>query len=203
VESRYFVEYQESARTGPWTLGRFWAGNQGASPPLFGELPRIRGIIPIEFHRLCAPAHIRPKFFAIQEEQKSCDRVPGKKRPPEMSITGGRNPPNDKGGEIVGGGGTEIIRLRIRLLCAFSHLNWRDCHIFQGRSKGHAVCVDSEPPRLTLVTLLPMSGRLSKNKDPRGCLLFGQAAFYPCARSGNHPGRRHFVYFRLVRLRLL
>ncbi len=30
--------------------------------------------------------------------------VSHKKRPPEMSITGGRNPPIDKGGGIIGGG---------------------------------------------------------------------------------------------------
>jgi hypothetical protein len=59
-----------------------------------------------------------------------------KKQPPEMSITGGRNPPIDKGGEIVGGGENWIIHFHIRFLCAFAHISWRGCHNFQGRSNG-------------------------------------------------------------------
>ena len=62
-----------------------------------------------------------------------------KKQPPEMSITGGRNPPIDKGGEIVGGGGNWIIPFRIRLLCAFAHISWRDGHDFQARSDGQTI----------------------------------------------------------------
>lgn len=49
--------------------------------------------------------------------------VSHKKQPPEMRISGGRNPPIDKGGEIVGGGGNQIIRFRIRLFCAFAHIS--------------------------------------------------------------------------------
>ena len=46
-----------------------------------------------------------------------------KKQPPEMSITGGQNPTNHQGGEIIGGGGTKIIRLRNRLFCAVTYIN--------------------------------------------------------------------------------
>lgn len=69
-----------------------------------------------------------------------------KKQPPKMSIAGGRNPPIDKGGEIVGGGGNWIIPFRIRLLCAFAHISWRDCRNFHGRSNGPAAHVDPESP---------------------------------------------------------
>jgi hypothetical protein len=41
---------------------------------------------------------------ARKEEQTMRSGVSHKKQPPEMSITGGRNSPIDKGGEIVGGG---------------------------------------------------------------------------------------------------
>ena len=37
-----------------------------------------------------------------------------KKRPPDMNMSGGRNPPIDRGGEIVGGGGMGIVPFRLR-----------------------------------------------------------------------------------------
>ena len=46
--------------------------------------------------------------------------VSHKKQPSEMSITGGRNPPSDKGGGLLAGGGNQVIRLRVRLLCALA-----------------------------------------------------------------------------------
>ena len=62
--------------------------------------------------------------------------VSHKKQPPEMSITGGRNPPIDKEGGLLAGGGNQVIRFRIRLLCALAHISWRDCYDFQDPSNG-------------------------------------------------------------------
>src|SRR5665647_1156798 len=47
-----------------------------------------------------------------------------KRQPPEMSITGGWNPPNDKGGGgggMVGGGEDPVIRCRTHLLCTLAY----------------------------------------------------------------------------------
>src|SRR5450759_3679949 len=51
---------QEGARTDPWTV---WGQRLGHHP--FSGVPCIKAIFPFEFHRLCAPAYIRRKFFAV------------------------------------------------------------------------------------------------------------------------------------------
>ncbi len=60
------------------------------------------------------------------ERMRSCILAGAKKQPPEMSITGGWNPPNDKGGGgTVGGGKNQIIRCRVRLLCTLAYIEAR------------------------------------------------------------------------------
>ena len=57
------------------------------------------------------------------ERMRSCNLGDAKKTPPEMSITGGWNPPNDKGGGgTVGGGEDQIIRCRVHLLCTLAYI---------------------------------------------------------------------------------